>query len=121
MVMDMRKEKLKVSLGLPRAILFIVSLLIPCIGYFVYGGWNGFMAMLVYEAVLGLSTILSVIPFIGVILVVFIDYFWLMPSVFSLTGIGETWLTIVVFLIVVTISLIVCLVMSMVALMLTRD
>ena len=62
-------------------------------GYFVYGGLDGALAMIVLYLVLATVALLSLIPFIGIVLQYWVSteiaMMWIMPII----GIYATWLT----------------------------
>lgn len=75
----------------------IVILLIAVIGYFVYGTIDGALAIFILTTLGGFVAILGLIPFVGAILTYFVYIDFMQPFVFSLTGIGATWLTLVLY------------------------
>lgn len=73
------------------------TLLIAALGYFVYGGINGALAIFVLYSLSGLLALLGFIPVLGVILTYIVNDLFVFPVVFSLTGITATWLTSLIF------------------------
>jgi hypothetical protein len=69
------------------------------IGYFMYDGLSGSLAMIILCMVCLITMILSVIPFIGYPLQYLVSKMVVVPWVMSLTGIHDTWLTSVIFFI----------------------
>jgi len=70
------------------------SLLIAALGYFVYGGLDGAFGIVIFGSILGISLLISIIPYgIGFIAQVCIIFFWLIPFLFEFTGLYHTWLT----------------------------
>ena len=101
------KVNIKINLsGVIRAM--TTSILFGCIGYFVYGGFEGFLATFITAfIVIGFICICSIIPIIGWIGSSIITYFWLIPKIFDLTGIHWTWLITIIFSFAVLIGLMV--------------
>lgn len=69
------------------------------VGYFMYGGLSGSLAMIVLCMVCLITLALSVIPFVGYPLQYLVSKMVTVPWVISLTGIHDTWLTSVIFFI----------------------
>ena len=70
------------------------SLLMAALGYFVYGGLDGAFGIVIFGSILGISLLISIIPYgIGFIAQVCIVFFWLIPFLFEFTGLYHTWLT----------------------------
>jgi hypothetical protein len=70
-----------------------LTLLTAALGYFVYGGINGALAIFVLDILSGLAVLLGFIPVVGVLLTYMINDLFVFPFVFNLTGITATWLT----------------------------
>jgi hypothetical protein len=68
-------------------------LLWSALGYFVYGGLGGALAIIILYFLYAFCIFLAVIPFAGVAIQYFVSVRLVNPWVFSLTGIGSTWLT----------------------------
>lgn len=72
----------------------VFSILFSVLAYFVYG--NSISAMLgMFLLVIGssLTTLLSLIPFIGVIIAYFTNTIYTYPAIMDFVGITPTWLT----------------------------
>jgi hypothetical protein len=91
---------------------FIFLVLWAAIGYFVYGGMAGTMAMVILWILYGLATLLAMIPFAGVIVQGLVMFFVINPWVTSLTGIGGSWLTAVMFAFSIIYGIIITIVMT---------
>jgi hypothetical protein len=81
------------SLGIDWALIALWTAL----GYFVYHGLAGMLAVLALSILYSLATLLALIPFAGVVLQGLVMHFLITPWVFELTGIEATWLTALVF------------------------
>lgn len=75
----------------------IFFLVIAALGYFVYGGIGGAIAMFILTFVYGLVSLLSLIPFVGVFVQGLAMFYLVNPWIFGFTGITSTWLTGLVF------------------------
>ncbi len=67
------------------------------LGYFVYGGLDGALAVFILSILYGLCLFLALIPFAGALIQYLIMDRLVTPWVFSLTRIGPTWLTALMF------------------------
>lgn len=85
---------------------FELLLLWTALAYFVYGGLEGTMAIVILCVLYGLATLLALIPFGGAIIQVMVMKFAIWPYVMAFTGITATWLTGLVFWIDVIIGII---------------
>jgi len=70
----------------------ITMILIIILSWFVYGTWSGVLSMLLLYIVLGISLIISIIPFIGIILMYIISESWTIPTILSFTNTEYTWI-----------------------------
>ena len=76
----------------------VISTIFACIGYFVYGGIEGFIAVFAISFIVpAFISICSLIPVFGLIGSALIAYYWLLPGLFNLTGIYWTWLIAAIF------------------------
>ena len=90
--------------GITRSV--AISVFFGCIGYFVYGGFEGFMAIFMTSfIVISFICICSVIPIVGWIGSIITAYFWLIPKILGLTGIYWTWLITAIFSFAVIVGL----------------
>lgn len=62
------------------------------LGYFVYGTLEGVLAIILLFILTGVINILSVIPIIGWIASIVINWFIVIPRILSFTGLEMTWL-----------------------------
>lgn len=79
------------------------SLLFAALGYYFYGGIDGFMGMIIFSGLIGLSLLLSLIPFGGFLIQFCIVFGLIIPYVFDLTGINHsilTWIITSVYLVI---------------------
>lgn len=81
-----------------------VTLLLSCLGYFIYGGVDGFVATLAYNIGLSFLSLTGFIPLIGTIIYCLVGWFWWQPLIFGFSGIYSTWLTNLIFAIGAIIS-----------------
>lgn len=72
---------------------FWLTILFTALGYFVYGGVDGALAVLVLCMLYSLAGLASLAPFIGFITQALLMYYFVNPFVFGLTHIAPTWLT----------------------------
>jgi hypothetical protein len=70
---------------------------LSALGYFVYGGLGGFLAIFLYTILMGLTIILGFIPLVGIPLQIAAMIWLIEPFVFNLTGIHGTLLTAFIF------------------------
>lgn len=84
-----------------------IGMTLSLIGYFLYGGVNGFLAVLTIMLVMTIvGLMLGMIPFIGVVVYAFVGYNYLLPYMFDITPIeGMDWLMWLVFILSVLGSL----------------
>ena len=76
---------------------FFLVLLFGALGYFVYHGVDGALAMVILTILYALATFVSLIPFAGAAIQWAIMTYAINPFVFHLTHIHSTWLTFVAF------------------------
>lgn len=84
-----------------------LTILFSVLGYFVYGNWEGALAVFVFSFIIGIIKYLGIIPILGPILYWIIAKGLVIPKIFELTGIYGTWLTGLIFWLGFTISMIV--------------
>jgi hypothetical protein len=63
------------------------------LGYFVYRGLDGALAVFILSYLYSLCLLLALIPFVGALIQYLVMDRLVGPWVFSLTGIGPSWLT----------------------------
>jgi hypothetical protein len=95
---------------------FVLVLLFGALGYFVYHGVGGFLAMVILTILYALATLLSLIPFAGAFVQWLVMTFAIKPFVFHLTHIHSTWLTFVAFWVYLGLGIIITLIMSLIVL-----
>jgi hypothetical protein len=95
---------------------FLLILLFSALGYFVYHGVGGFLAMLILTILYALATLLSLIPFAGAFVQWLVMTFAIKPFVFHLTHIHSTWLTFVAFWVYLGLGIVITLIMSLIVL-----
>ena len=87
----MSREKIKESsVNLKFSPIF--WLFMACLGYFMYGGFQGAMAIFVLTVAFSFSLLFSIIPFFGIPIWLYIMG-QATPMIFALTGIHATLLT----------------------------
>jgi len=77
-------------------------------GYFVYGGLDGALAMIVLYLLLGVVALLSLIPFIGIVLQYWVSTQITIMWIISITGIYATWLTTLMLIVFMIMGTILC-------------
>ena len=86
----MTKKELNLQSNLGTTIIFLA--LFGILGYFVYGGLNGALSVILLGIAYDLSILIGLIPFIGFIVqAIVMKFLWIFIS--DLTGIGPTVLT----------------------------
>jgi hypothetical protein len=95
---------------------FLLILLFSALGYFVYHGVDGFLAMLILTILYALATLLSLIPFAGAFVQWAVMAYAIDPFVFHLTHIHYTWLVAVAFWVYLALGIIITLIMSLIVL-----
>jgi hypothetical protein len=85
---------------------WLLTILWVALGYFVYGGFSGALAILVLSLLFSVTILVSLIPFVGVVIQGLIMNYWIVPWTFGVTGITATWLTGIIFWINIIIGLI---------------
>lgn len=73
------------------------ALFFSALGFFVYDGLKGALAVFILTFVLELLAIFGLVPILGNVGYFFIGKYLLIPKVFSLTGIYSTWLSTTIF------------------------
>jgi hypothetical protein len=83
--------------GLDGLAWLIICIICGVLGYFVYGGIKGALAIILICLIYDLSTYISLVPVCGFILqgLVINNYIW--PWVSEFMGIGPSWLTTLIF------------------------
>ncbi len=93
--MRVEEEKRGITIGTYHVSLFYTALF-SVLGYFVYGGVTGLMAMLALCLIYDLALYLSIIPFGGSIIQALVMSF-LSRKLFAMLSIYSSWLTTCVF------------------------
>jgi hypothetical protein len=71
----------------------VLVVVFAAIGYFLYGGMNGFFAIFLLSILFEFAILLSVIPFIGPAVQGWVSFMVILPAMESFAGIQSTWLT----------------------------
>lgn len=77
----------------------IFSIIFGILGYFVYGGIDGFFAVFAYSFLIGLFALIGLIPIFGPIIYLPLTFFWFNPAWMELTGIWWSWLLLLIYVI----------------------
>jgi hypothetical protein len=91
--MNESKEYIYYGLGID----FTLPILFAALGYFVYNGVSGALAMLILTILYALAGLLSIIPFAGAAIQWAVMAYAINPFVFHLTHIHYTWLVSIAF------------------------
>jgi hypothetical protein len=92
---------------------FVPFFIVAGLGYFVYGGMNGALAMVVVWFIYQLCLLLALIPFIGVFIQAFVTFNYAWPWVAQLTSVGASWLTTLMFVVSVILGIMVTIATSL--------
>lgn len=76
----------------------LVGLFLCSVGYFVYGGFTGFLGTFLYTVSMGAVLFVSVVPFAGFVLQFIVGKYYVEAVVLSLTKMTPTLLTNVIFM-----------------------
>jgi len=95
---------------------FLLVVLFGALGYFVYHGVDGALAMVILTILYALATLLSLIPFFGAFVQWLVMTYAINPFVFHLTHIHYTWLVAVAFWVYLALGIIITLIMSLIVL-----
>ena len=93
----------------------LLMVLFSLLGYFVYGGTNGALAILLLSIACYFMAFISVIPFVGCLIQAFLMKMFI-PKIATITGIYLTWLTSTIFLVYLLAGIVVTTVFSILAL-----
>jgi len=104
---------IKLSLDTPGTIATII--IFGIIGYFVYdGSIDAAIAVMALSLVVGLVTLLSLIPIVGWVISVPLSYYWVIPAMLEMTGIEYTWLITIIFVLNVILGFVITTFMTVV-------
>jgi len=95
---------------------FLLVVLFGALGYFVYHGVGGALAMVILTILYALATLLSLIPFFGAFVQWLVMTYAINPFVFHLTHIHYTWLVAVAFWVYLGLGIIITIIMSLIVL-----
>jgi len=95
---------------------FLLVVLFGALGYFVYHGVGGALAMVILTILYALATLLSLIPFAGAFIQWLVMTYAINPFVFHLTHIHYTWLVAVAFWVYLGLGIIMTIIMSLIVL-----
>jgi hypothetical protein len=91
---------------------FLLILLWMLLGYFIYGGVDGALAMGLLGLLYALSILISLIPFAGIFIQYYVMIDVIFPYICEITGITATWLTTVMFAVNLIFGILVWIIMS---------
>ena len=74
-----------------------MDLLFALLGYFVYDGLDGLIGILLLSICFTGLLLVALIPFLGAGIELALMWWVVMPKVLSFVGLGETWLTSLMF------------------------
>jgi hypothetical protein len=81
------------------SILFSSPIIFGLLGYFVYGETvAGALGMAILAIVLDISLAIALIPFAGVFIQFAVNLLFIIPNILGLTGLWDTWLVTVLFI-----------------------
>jgi hypothetical protein len=81
------------------SILFSTPVIFGLLGYFVYGEiLAGALGMAILAIVLDISLAIALIPFAGVFVQFVVNLLFIIPNILGLTGLWDTWLVTVLFI-----------------------
>lgn len=70
------------------------SILMLAVGWFIYGGFNGAFGLVIFSSLTIMSILFALIPFgIGIIIQTTFIFMWIIPTIYNLSGIYDTWIT----------------------------
>ena len=95
---------------------FLLVVLFGALGYFVYHGVGGALAMVILTILYAFASLLSLIPFAGAFVQWLVMTFAINPFVFHLTHIHYTWLVAVAFWVYLALGIIMTIIMSLIVL-----
>lgn len=75
----------------------LFAVLFSVLGYFVYGGLDGFFGILLLDILLTLTSLTGLIPIVGVLIYAIIGWMFVVPWTLEFTGLATTWVVPVVF------------------------
>lgn len=99
-----REKKIKAATKPILELGWAFTLLWAALGYFVYEGVDGAAAIVILATFYAVSILLAFIPFCGVIIQGLTMHFLIWPLVVSFTGIYDTWLTGLIFWMIIVIG-----------------
>ena len=98
----------KINFGVSPAGTFTILLITGILGYLVYDcDVISAIGVVGISIVVGLVTLLSLIPIIGWVISVLLSYYWVIPSMLEITGLEYTWLIMAIFVANVFLGLII--------------
>jgi len=92
---------------------FLLVVLFGALGYFVYHGVGGALAMVILTILYALATLLSLIPFAGAFIQWLVMTYAIKPFVFHLTHIHSTWLTFAAFWVYLGLGIVITAIMTL--------
>lgn len=106
-------NKKQITVGLDFGVILLI--LFAIIGYFIYGGIDGALAITAYCILSYIAIVVALIPFGGFPLQWILTRWVIEPWIFEVTGIWATNLTMVIQILVFIAGLIICIIMSVIA------
>ena len=98
----------KINFDVSPAGTFTILLITGILGYLVYDcDVTSAIGVVGISIVVGLVTLLSLIPIIGWVISVLLSYYWVIPSMLEITGLEYTWLIMAIFVANVFLGLII--------------
>ena len=115
----MSKEDVNISFNsLHWSVLF--TMFFTLLGYFVYGGIKGALAILLLTIACDFMLVISIIPFIGWLIQGFLMH-WAITDFPALTGFPLTWLTSTIFWVYLVFGIVISTISSIVVLIALKD
>ena len=99
------RQKTKSSTNFGGGLLLILFFAI--LGYFLYGGIQGFFGIILLGIIMTILLILSLIPYIGGIIYLFLNWFFIIPAIMDFTGLWWTWFITIILILFTVCSMII--------------
>ena len=98
----------------------LLTVLFTLLGYFVYGGIKGALAILLLTIACNFILIIGIIPFVGWLIQGLIMN-WVITNFPALTGFPLTWLTSTIFWVYLAFGILISIISSIIVLMALKD
>ena len=102
---EKNRQKTKSSTNFGGGLLLILFFAI--LGYFIYGGIQGFFGIILLGIIMTILLILSLIPYIGGIIYLFLNWFFIIPAIMDFTGLWWTWFITIILILFTVCSMII--------------